>query len=430
MTLPDRPRPFDVNREGRGAIILDEFGRPVGKAGLTIQIGDSPSIDSSGRLRVSTPNVLFDSKQLFGLEPQFWNQEITDISGEASVRYLEGQASTMLTVVAMGDTIVRQTNRRFNYQPGRGMIIEFTAIFGEAQPGTLKRGGYFSENDGLFFELREEVFRLGIRKNGEDRFIDQTNWNLDKMDGDGFSGIEIFTDLLQVFIIDFEWYGGGRIRFGFRIGGETIYCHEVDNANKIGSVYMANPNLPVRYELTSLGGETNLIQICTAVIAEGQQGPRGVALSGDLEDKKIKAMSQGTQYAVCGIRINEDFLASEVCLSEFSILTESNADFKWAVLFNPTLSNPLTFTKIDDSVVDFGVPALSPATGDIVSDEGFRVASGYTSKLTREALNDVKESLLKLGSNLSNVPDRFVLAVTPLANNLNFFGGLSWIEVR
>lgn len=77
----------------------------------------------------------------------------------------------------------------------------------------------------------------------------QSQWNIDKCDGTGPSGFNIDLGKMQMFYIDYSWYGAGFIRFGFRgQDGNVIYCHKVANNNVNTEAYMRSGNLPARYE--------------------------------------------------------------------------------------------------------------------------------------------------------------------------------------
>jgi len=77
----------------------------------------------------------------------------------------------------------------------------------------------------------------------------QSAWNLDKVDGTGQSGYRLDLTKMQMFYLDYSWYGAGSIRWGFRgPRGEVIYCHKVQNNNVNTSAYMRSGNLPARYE--------------------------------------------------------------------------------------------------------------------------------------------------------------------------------------
>jgi len=87
----------------------------------------------------------------------------------------------------------------------------------------------------------------------------QSAWNIDKMDGTGASLTTLDLAKMQMFYIDYTWYGAGAIRFGFKNNrGEIIYCHRIPNNNVNYEAYMRSGNLPARYEVNSTPYQTNL----------------------------------------------------------------------------------------------------------------------------------------------------------------------------
>ena len=83
----------------------------------------------------------------------------------------------------------------------------------------------------------------------DDLKIPQSAWNLDKMDGTGPSGYNIDLSKMQMFYMDYSWYGAGFIRWGFRaVNGDVLYCHKLANNNVNQEAYMRSGNLPARYE--------------------------------------------------------------------------------------------------------------------------------------------------------------------------------------
>jgi hypothetical protein len=89
--------------------------------------------------------------------------------------------------------------------------------------------------------------------------VPQSQWNIDKMDGTGPSGVNIDLSKMQMFYIDYSWYGAGAIRFGFRDqNGEVIYCHRITHANVKTEAYMRSGNMPARYESASDAPKTLL----------------------------------------------------------------------------------------------------------------------------------------------------------------------------
>jgi len=82
-----------------------------------------------------------------------------------------------------------------------------------------------------------------------DTRISQSQWNIDKCDGTGPSGFNLDLSKMQMFYIDYSWYGAGFVRWGFRgPTGDVIYCHKLANNNANNEAYMRSGNLPARYD--------------------------------------------------------------------------------------------------------------------------------------------------------------------------------------
>jgi hypothetical protein len=89
--------------------------------------------------------------------------------------------------------------------------------------------------------------------------IPQSDWNLDTMDGTGPSGYNMDLSRMQMFYIDYSWYGAGFIRWGLRgTDGDVTYVHKLQNNNVNFEAYMRSGNLPGRYETITLPPRTAL----------------------------------------------------------------------------------------------------------------------------------------------------------------------------
>jgi hypothetical protein len=87
-----------------------------------------------------------------------------------------------------------------------------------------------------------------VAKTVDDKFP-QSEWNLDTMDGNGPSGFTLDLTKMQMFYIDYSWYGAGFVRWGLRgIDGTVYYVHKLINNNTNSEAYMRSGNLPGRYE--------------------------------------------------------------------------------------------------------------------------------------------------------------------------------------
>ncbi len=215
--------------------------------------GGLGGIDAFGRQRISTPEMIFNSKQIFDNQPLYWDDVQETGSGTTST-HSSFTASTTLAVSAnTAGKRTRQTYMRFNYQPSKSQLIHITGVLKKSGGGTgiITRMGYFDDDNGIFLQRSGSTVSIVLRTStsgspSDSNLITQANWNLDKMDGSGISGVSLDFSKTQILIIDFEWLGVGCVRIGFVIDGLIFYCHQFNNANNLSSVYMSTPNLPLR----------------------------------------------------------------------------------------------------------------------------------------------------------------------------------------
>jgi len=146
---------------------------------------DSPSIDAFGRWRVSEPQTIFDSKQLYDAQPLFWDDQQVSGTGTTST-HNPNTASTVLSV--SGTTAgrrVRQTFMRFNYQPGKSQLILCTGTLSATGGGTgiVRAMGLYDDKNGIFIRDNqgtvEAVIRTYTSGTAVDNAVSQANWNLD-----------------------------------------------------------------------------------------------------------------------------------------------------------------------------------------------------------------------------------------------------------
>ncbi len=390
------------------------------------------AIDAFGRQRVSNPQTLFDSKQIFDNQPLFWDDSEVSGGSTTSVHSVDRASSLMGVAATTAGLRVRQTFQRFNYQPGKCLLVLCTGILEALGGGTgiRTRIGYFDEENGLFFECLEGVLgvvqRSFVTGSAVDTRVAQSAWNVDKMDGTGASGITIDAAKAQLFFMDFEWLGVGDVRMGFIVDGVFVIAHQFSNANAIASVYMSKANLPVRYEIDNdgTGAASKLEHMCSTVIVDGGSDSLGLLHYKSTEGTHVGATSSGTIYAVVGLRLKATHLAEAVDLAAASIMNKSGQDFEWIVLLDPTVAGTFTYANIDNSAVQAAVGAsANTVTSGTPMMGGFVKSSQSTGDATGALGNS-----LRLGSSIGGTPTEIVLCVRPLGANGQIEGALTWRE--
>lgn len=377
---------------------------------------NSPAVDAFSRLRVSSPFTLFNSKNINTKATFDWG-EVTTGDG-ATATYATNESAVDLAVSnTTAGSIARQTRRRFHYQTGKSQLFFFTANVNGLVSGLTKRIGCFDVNNGLFFEFGTQA-KIVVRSKTSGVVVDtavaQSAWNIDKMDGTGPSGITVDWTKTQIFIIDYQWLGVGRVRFALDINGIIFPVHEVLNANVLDVVYMATPNLPIRYEISNdaTGPAGVLTQICSSCVSEGgavEPYGRFLTLS-----TPIAGLSHTTSNvdAIFGLRLNAAGIDEVVLFSDLtSYASASNDIIEVKLLRNPVIAVTPTWNTTDLYPVDFfrGVPGTHTVSG---GDELYTLIGGGQQII----INNLPSPGFQLTTDANNTPDVFVISIA-VGNN-------------
>jgi len=174
----------------------------------TTSFGDTASVDAFGRLRVSLPRTLKDSKQTFDNLPFTYN---TIASGTATVQWLSADSCSLLTTAASGDYVIRQSYQSFNYSPGKSQLIFSTGVL-STETNIIKRIGLYQSTttapysalEGFYFENNAGLLSFNIGNplgTVPTQVATQSNWNIDKLNGTGSSGLTLDLTKVQIFVL-------------------------------------------------------------------------------------------------------------------------------------------------------------------------------------------------------------------------------------
>jgi hypothetical protein len=395
---------------------------------------DSANLDAFARLRMSAPETIFDSKQLHDKQPQFWDDQQVSGSGTTSV-FNTNQASTTLSVSAStAGRRVRQTFRRFNYQPGKSQLIIMTTVFGTSGAGITQRIGYFDDRNGLIYQLDSSGLAVGVRTYTSgvavDNLVYQNNWNIDKMDGSGISGITLDTTKSQIAFMDMEWLGVGRIRFGFFINGVPYYVNEVLNANVTSLVYMSVPNLPLRYEIINdgTGGASSLVHICSTVISEGGAADTGFPYGASRGTVPLTTKNDALLYPLMAMRLKSNYLTSLIRILDLSIVCTSASAFEYQILLNPTVTGTAFSFSSPADIANSSIEVDMSRTGTTTVSGGTLLYSTIDNQgNATSGKSSILNSDFAFGSTIAGVSDIIVVAVRRLTGTSEtFYGSINW----
>lgn len=384
----------------------------VATSTIPVSIGGT-NVDAFGRVRVSEPYTLFDSQNRYAADNQF----STSTSGTGSTTYLPNESSVSLAVTAGGvGSVVRQTYRVFPYQPGKGLLILATFVMDNSTSTNLtQRVGYFNTQNGVFFQKIDGVNSFVLRSYvtgsiSDARTVNQADWNGDKLDGSGTSGITLDTSKAQILWMDFEWLGVGSVRCGFIIDGQYIVCHTFENANNISNVYMTTAILPVRYEITSTAAvAATLKQICSSVVSEGGYQ----ATSIDHVARRTATFSNidtAAFYPIVSIRLASSAQGSVVLPNRTQFLPLTSQNYEVVLMKNPTLTGASWTAVSSDANVEYDVTATAISANGTIVQSDYVTSTGSGGTISTSSVLTYNWDL-QLGVSLAGVSDIYTLAV-------------------
>lgn len=376
---------------------------------VTVQFGGE-QVDAFGRLRVSQPYTLFDSQNRYAADSQF--STATGTGG--STTYLTNESTLQLDVTtSSGSYVYRQSFRSFPYQPGKSLFVLATFVMNAAKTGLRQRVGYFNTENGVFFQQANSTKSFVLRSYvtgsvSDTRTVNQADWNGDKLDGTGPSGLTLDTTKAQILFMDFEWLGVGTVRCGFIINGQYIICHSFQNANVIANVYMTTAILPIRYEIENTGATasaSSMKQICSSVMSEG--GYDSVdALSVARRTTQLTNIDT-TFLPLISIRLKSTRLGAVVLPHVYQFLPVTNQNYEVVMVKNPTLT-AASWVTADFENVEYDVSATAYTGGTIVQSDFVTSTAQGRAILTAPTGYNWD---LQIGASLAGVSDIYTIGV-------------------
>lgn len=407
-----------------------------------VRLADTPELDAFGRLRVSQPVSLFDNMGEYGNDTAYWE---TLVSG-GSVTHVPRQCAVRLSTVdeTEGYYAYRQTRQYLRYQPGRSLNIETTFVMSPHREGGRVRIGYFDASNGVFFERRVNgdlsiVQRSNVTGTPVDTRVDQTHWNVDRMDGLGASGVNLDVTKTQILFIQLQFLGVGRVQVGFVVDGIAYVAHQFLNANDLSTAYMSTGCLPVRGEVVNvaetvtgalLGDPVTLDMICTSVSSGGiganqKQFAAYNAIAGRATSTTILPLISIRAGTLLGGTTGGGSITNRghILPKAFELVVASQTH-QYLLIQNASLTNASWTNVAFNSIADYDVSATALTSG-IVIDSGYLVASGAT-RGTGAAELFVVNPLVYTG--LNSVQDTLTLGIRTLTGAGTANGSITWAE--
>jgi hypothetical protein len=239
--------------------------------GLDVKVSPINWYGSSNRVGFfDQQNGLFfeyDGQVLYAV----WRTSTTQINGTVAVTQgqtsVTGTGSQFASQLAPGDFIVIR-GQSYRVQ----MVVSDTSLY-------------------LSNEYRGSTITSALASKTIDTRIPRSQW-ADPLDGTGPSGYVLDLTRMQMWFIDYSWYGAGFSRFGMRTSkGQITYIYQFTNNNVRYEAYMRSGNMSSHYESNSLNPTTYL----TATLASATTASMAVTSTANFAPAGTVCVTTPTQ---------------------------------------------------------------------------------------------------------------------------------------
>jgi hypothetical protein len=352
----------------------------------------------------------------------------------STVSYLENESTDLLTIgTASGDKIYRESRKVFPYQPGKALTVFQTFVFNSAKTGLRQRVGYFSRQNGVYLQKSGSVVSIVKRTYTggiiEEEVVNQSNWNVDTMNGFGPSRATLDLSKAQIFFMEFEWLGVGSAKAGFAINGQFITVHQFNHANIIDKVYMTTATLPLRYEIENIANtdsSSSMRQICASILSNGGYDRKPEVWSAS---RATLFQNVGTTFVpLAAVRLKSGRMDSVVQIARLNVATVTNNLFEYALFRNPTITGGTWVENTPTQDTEYNVTSTSMTGGTIVR-RGFLAGSNQNNAAADLEIENSFD--LQLGRTNSDTPvsDVYCLAIRTISSTGDAVGSIQWHEL-
>ena len=408
------------------AMDYDPYGRPI------LRIDDTTKQHTSkNRVKISPFEILGFNTYQYNKDTDLWDEQLTGTASSVVDTYygmikmtVDGQA---------GDQVIRQTRRVIRYIPGRQNEVSMSVVFGQPELGIRRRFGVFDELNGAYFEDGGDgTYYCVIRRNTPTGVVEtrvaREDWNVDRLDGTGPSGITASPLAIQLMVIEYEWYGAGQVEFKFVINNNAYAVHQFNHANIIAQLWSAPAFLPVRAEITNVSGAAGTHTFytgSTSIMAEGEVGPLGVDSNAATPITGRALATANTFYPVLSIRLKSDRLNGVVLPNNFQAATLDNTTIFYRLVLNPVLTDPVWQSVNAEGYVEYDVSAKAQTNGRILNT-GFlgTYQQGVVVPIAGKGTNQLGRN------NLGTTSDILTIEIASTGANKAAFASINWVEVR
>lgn len=350
--------------------------------------------DMTNRVRIAGPNKVLENVWQYDLQPRLWSTSTTGGGTASGPSQKDPAYAQLATTTASGDKVVLRTKRFLVYQPFRTHVLTMAMILGPGKTNLVKRFGQYTNFNGWYFEHNGDSFYVGYRNNSFeptgtiDTKIERADWNVDRLDGTGPSGLDI-DDVLGnslTFVIEYVWHGTQGIRYEIEYFDKLYPVHEVIWSATDVKPFSRSALLPINYEIENTGAvasSSTMLVGPTSFNIEGGEERVGSVFSIGNGATGVTASSTTVPNNIIAIRpklqINSINNRGSITPIAFQIFTD--ADIYYEIKLQAVATNG-TWTSVDStSITEYSTDVTT------LSFSGYTIGSGYVTGSNNRAGN-------------------------------------------
>lgn len=338
---------------------------------------DPQHVDGYSRLKVASMNQIFEARFNYGENLALF-ESYTATGGTVTYSANYG-GFTLATTTTSGSKAFRISARYISQPIGRSMLINMCGKFAASKANLVSRIGWFDDEDGVFFEMAVDglyaVRRSKVSGSVVDTRVHQSNWNQDKLNGTGNSGISLDLSNLQTIQIHTNQAGTGDISLGFMLD-HAIVAHTFYGANTISLPIMRQVSLPLQFELLNTDATTSnseMLAFSVSAFLDGPSPTHSLDSKSYYVDSGTSGLSISTSQWTPMISVklnatkNSIKYRGNIVVDEFKMVVNSVDPIMYQLVLNATLSGGTNWIT----------PTTAPGSALLID----RTATGYSGGL-------------------------------------------------
>jgi len=294
----------------------------------------------------------------------------TGAATEAVTVTLDGSS---IVVPVTGNNDITQTAYQLSIadysQVGRGGwvtdVVGSDVYFISARSNSIYTGSY-SIAGGV---INGTFSRLVAGEAQTNTFISQSSFNVDKLDGNGHTGMVLDPSKGNVFEIQFQYLGFGNANFSIEDPetGKITEFHRIKNANNRTTPVLKNPNVNVLATCANIGGTTTT-KLKTASMAAFIEGEIKNLDPQYAKSFSFSGINTSTYKPLAALKVNRIF-NDQSCFGEIDFLriaganTVNNQTVTIGLFLDAKISGDVDYQYIEQGQSIVSYANLNPGAG-------------------------------------------------------------------